>query len=114
MWTDVKNRINEVNDIAKSVGEFFVQIQDTLPYGKMRVKIIDRGMGFYEGYTDVQVIRKRDNCPKGAYAIGKTIEETLEKTVQNFLEIVATEYPEKKKYEVLPEISIKYMEYYDF
>lgn len=114
MWIDIKSRINEVSDMAKSEGEFFVWLQDILPYGKMRVKIIDRGLGFYEGYTDVQVVRKRDNCPEGAYSRGKTIEETLEKTVQNFLEIVATEYPEKKKHEVLSETAVKYMEYYNF
>ena len=114
MWTDIKMRIDEVSDIARSVEEFFVWLQDILPYGKMKIKIIDRGMGFYEGYTDVQVIRKSDNCPEGAYAKGNTVEETLEKTVQKFLEIVATEYPEKKKNEVLSETSIRYIEYYNF
>lgn len=114
MWTDIKTRIDEVSDIAKCMEEFTVWIQDILPYGKMKVKIIDKGERYYEGYTDVQIISKRDNHPKGAYSRGSTIEETLENTIREFLRLVEEEYPDKNYRDVLPESAITYMDYTDF
>lgn len=114
MWTDIKTTIDEVSDIAKCMEEFTVWLQDILPYGKMKVKIIDKGEHYYEGYTDIQIISKCDNRPKGAYSRGNTIEEALENTIREFLRIVEEEYPNKNYRDGLPEEAIIYMDYPDF
>lgn len=112
MWKSIK--MDHVRAIEKCAAEFEVWATRILPYAKMKVKIYEQQNGFFTGYTDVQVIRKFDNKPEGAVGHGKTVEEALEDTINNFLQIVESDYPKDQYPHGLSEENIEYIDFNDF
>lgn len=101
-WKDL--RIDRVGMIQKCVAEFdiaalkfFGEIYegDTIHYGGFKVKIYETsynndeapGESGFTGYTNLKLVDS-DGYPEGTTGYALTIEEALEKTVSNFLDLV--------------------------
>lgn len=110
-WKDM--RIDRVGLIQRCVAEFdisalrfFEEIYegDTIHYGGFKVKIYETsynndvapGESGFTGYVNLKLIDS-DGYPEGATGYALTIEEALEKTVSNFLDLVEEFKEEKKK-----------------
>ncbi|WP_215085511.1 hypothetical protein [Exiguobacterium sp. s78] len=110
-WKDL--RIDRVGMIQKCVAEFDVNALDffeemyegdTIHYGSFKVKIYETsynndeapGEAGFTGYTNLKLIDS-EGYPEGATGYALTIEETLEKTVSNFLDLVEEFKEEKPK-----------------
>ncbi len=106
-------RIDRVGLIQRCVAEFdisalrfFEEIYegDTIHYGGFKVKIYETsynndvapGESGFTGYVNLKLIDS-DGYPEGATGYALTIEEALEKTVSNFLDLVEEFKEEKKK-----------------
>ncbi|MGG4440860.1 hypothetical protein [Brevibacillus fortis] len=83
-WKNIK--INGVIDIDKCVAEF--RINETrsgrTPSGRFKVKIFEEQDGDFYGITNIGV-KRLDNEPLGL-GTGKSIEEALKNTVDNFVQ----------------------------
>ena len=106
MWKNVK--IQNVSKIEKCVAEFVVWAVELLPYAKMKVKIFEDQDGYFTGQTDIRVKSKFDGSPEGGIGHGATIDETLEDTLNYFMELVQ-DYQNRLE----PE-DIEYSEWSDF
>lgn len=108
-WKDI--RIERVGIIEKRVAEFdiialdffeSVYEGDTIHYGGFKVKICETsynndeapGESGFTGYVNLKLLDS-DGYPEGATGYALTIEEALEKTVSNFLDLVE-EFKEEK------------------
>ncbi|MGX7150333.1 hypothetical protein [Enterococcus ureasiticus] len=86
-----------------------------LPYGKMKIKIYEDNTDTFSGYTDVNIkLRSDDNYPESAVGFGKTQEEALTETINNFNDLLEREYPKEQYPNGLSESHIEYTEPSDF
>lgn len=107
MWHNLK--LENVGKIEKTVAEFTVWMVGVLPYAKMRVKIFENQLGMYTGRTDLAIKRKFDGSPENGLGDGRSIEEALENTINNFNEMLKTDGIDE-----LTEDDIEYSEWSDF
>lgn len=112
MWKNLK--IENVGAIERCVAEFQIWAHNILPYGKMKIKIYESQEGKFFGYTDIRIIRKFDDNPEGAVGHGKTIEEALTDTVNQFMQIANDDFPAYEYPNGLPEEKVVYSDYSDF
>lgn len=82
-WKDVK--FDKIASIEKLVAEFYVMEFQKTPYSRLRVKIVENQLGFYKGFTNVQ-IRDEAGFFFECVGFGNTIEDALEETIKYFLE----------------------------
>lgn len=98
--------------IDKCVAEYTVWLQQYLPYGKMKVKIYmefyKTETAYYAGYTNIRIKRIFDGFFEGGVGTGKTIEEALDDTIKNFIEIFNADYSLKERPQGLLEEDIEY------
>lgn len=85
-WKEIKN--SEIAGIEKFVAEFNICELKRTPYGKFKIKIFEDRGGNFDGYTNIKIYDGFDDyyCAVGS---GKTVEEALENTINNFLELVS-------------------------
>lgn len=85
-WKEINN--SEIASIEKCVAEFNIWELKRSPYGKFKIKIFEDRSGKCKGYTNLQVYDGFGEfyCAVG---FGNTIEEALENTINNYLELVS-------------------------
>ncbi len=85
-WEKIK--VDGIAAIEKCVAEFNICGLSKIPYSKFKIKIIESNKGYYNGKSDLQVI-DATNSYYCAVGYGKSIEEALENTINNFLEMIS-------------------------
>lgn len=101
-----KISIKGIAKIEKCVAEFNVTELEKTPHGKFKVKIYERQVGGYVGYTNLQV-KDIDGCPYCGIGYGETVDEALEDTINYFLKMIS----QKKK---ISKDDFECMDAYDF
>lgn len=86
MWSDVK--CQGIAKIEKLVSEYNIWELEKSPYGKFKIKIFIDSSNSYSGYTNLQVVDELGDyyCAVGH---GKTEEDALKDTMQEFLKMVS-------------------------
>lgn len=84
-----KVNVSGVAKIEKCVAEFNIHELEITPWGKYKIKIYEDSSENYTGYTNLMISTKYGtDCGVGH---GNTIEEALEDTLHNFMEMVNDE-----------------------
>ncbi|EBS7636900.1 hypothetical protein CDR68_24955 [Salmonella enterica] len=109
-----KMKIHNVSKIEKVAAEFVIWMIGIIPGAKVKIKIFESQDGGYTGFTNVKIIRKFDNSSESAVGFGKSVDESLENTINYFLSIINNDYPEELYPEGLSEEHIEYVEDSDF
>lgn len=86
-WKNIK--ISGIARIEKCVGEFQVWELEKTPYGKFKVKIFERIDGSFAGFTNIRVRNIEDGTPESGVGYGRSIDEALEDTLKNFIELLS-------------------------
>lgn len=81
-WKDIK--IKDIPEIEKVVAEFEIGEVKRTPWGKFRVKVLERQDGIFIAITNLRFIDHTGGENSG-YGEGKTIEEALEKAIRNLM-----------------------------
>ncbi|ATX14381.1 hypothetical protein KX067_004651 [Escherichia coli] len=111
-WHQMK--IRSVSKVEKVEAEFVIWMFGVIPSAKVKIKIRESQDGSYMGITNVMIKRKFDDCPEGAIGWGKTVDEALENTINNFLAILDSDYPRELYPDGLSDEHIEYMDHSDF
>lgn len=106
----MKIRIEGIASIKKVVAEFIVEEHKYTPYGKFKVRILEKQNGTFVGYTNLLVIGE-DGYPSPEVGIGDTVEETLTDTVEIFLHQLVLKINSKGN---LGEDDFEYADSFDF
>ncbi len=85
LWDKIK--IEEISSIEKLVGEYNIWELKKTPYAKFKIKIYMSKDYMYKGYTNLQV-RDQNGDYYSAVGYGKTEEEALDDTIQQFLKML--------------------------
>ncbi len=84
-----KISIPGIAKVSRCVAEFDIHELDITPWGKYKVKIYEDVNGNFTGYTNLMIATKNGtDCGVG---YGKTIEEALGKTIENFMGMISDE-----------------------
>lgn len=86
MWKDIKHP--DIVSIDKVVGEYNMWVLEKSPYGKFKIKIYEKAIGEFVGYSSLKVINPEGRFD-GAVGIGKTEEEALNDTLMKYFELVS-------------------------
>lgn len=81
-WKEIK--IKDIPEIEKVVAEFEVGEVKKTPWGKFRVRVLERQDGSFIAITNLMFI-DHTGCENSGYGEGKTIEEALEKAIKDFM-----------------------------
>lgn len=81
-WKEVK--IKDIPEIDKVVAEFEIGEVKKTPWGKFRVKVLERQNGVFFAITNLMFIDNTGFVNAG-YGEGKTVEEALEKAIIDFM-----------------------------
>lgn len=104
-WKNIK--IDQINSIEKLVSEFDISAlsffeemyeDDTIHYGSFKVRIYESQNDestHLIGYTNLK-LKDPLGGYEGAVGYGKTVEDALQATINNFLKMI-TEYKQNKK-----------------
>ena len=85
----------KIGNTEKCVGEFKVNILELLPCKSCKIRIYKEKKSMYYGKTDICLITKHDDYPEGIIGFGKSVDDTLEHTINNLLEKLKYDFPEK-------------------
>ena len=90
MWKNVK--MTGIVKIEKCVAEFKIWELNISPYAKFRIKIFESDKGDFSGCSNLQV---KDNAGNfnSAIGYGKSLEEALQDTLNNFFELTSIKEP---------------------
>ena len=85
---DKNGILSGIARIEKLVGEYNIWELKWSPYGKFKIKIFLSGVDQYTGYTNIHII---DSCGDFYCAVGygKTEQEALTDTIQQYLKMVS-------------------------
>lgn len=103
-WKFIK--INEVVEINKVVAVFEIWNHIKLPYGKFKVKILEKCDGSFIGVPNV-AFKDHEGNVNWISGFGKSIEEALEDTISCFFDTI-------KKEEELKDIDFEWASPEDF
>jgi hypothetical protein len=95
---------------SRCVAEYEIELIENLPFQRLKIKIyspLSNENIKYNGNTNIQ-IRDSTNSYYAALGLGKTIEEALNNTINNFL------YMLNETGKVITESDFQYLEYSDF
>lgn len=81
-WKNIK--IKDIPEIDKVVAEFEIGEVKKTPWGKFRVKVLERQNGDFFALTNLMFI-DHTGFENAGYGEGKTIEEALEQAIVDFM-----------------------------
>ena len=90
MWKDIK--VSGVARIEKFVAEFVIWELNISPYAKFRIKIYENDKGDFTGRSNLQIKDSSENL-NSAVGYGKSPEEALQDTLNNFFELTSVKNP---------------------
>lgn len=82
-WKEIK--FEQIASVEKLVGEFYVMELKKTPYSRLRVKIVENQLGFFKGFTNVQ-IKDEAGYFFECVGFGNTVEDALYETIKYFIE----------------------------
>lgn len=84
-WKNIK--IEKIASIEKVVGEYEINEIEKTPWGKFRIKVLEKQDGTYVAITNLMFIDEV-GFENAGYGEGSTEEEALEKAISNFLALL--------------------------
>ena len=84
-WKDIK--IKNIASIEKVVGEYEISEIEKTPWGKFRVKVLEKQNNTYVAITNLMFVDEV-GFENAGYGEGTTEEEALEKAIANFMALL--------------------------
>jgi hypothetical protein len=82
-WKTIK--IHDISNIDKVIAIFEVWSHSKFPYGKVKIKILEKNWGGYIGLPNIAPKSKRDGEADWCSGLGNSVAEALEDTIKHLL-----------------------------
>ena len=80
--------MSEILRIERVVAEFNVWLGETLPFAKMKVKVLEQNGTGYLAITNLHVLNKSSREPEYISGLGATVDDALKDVLSWFVQIV--------------------------